>query len=211
MLMTVRPVPPSEASPELKPLYDALRAKYVTVPSSLQAVGSQPHLLASIIKQMKLMEKGVILPARMKDLMSYAAAQEFSCSYCVGSAMMILRINGYSEREISALKSRSEAMEFDTNTRRLLSFVRLLARNPDRVTPAEIADLRAAGFSNAVIISAAALVASSGFSTRMNGVLGVGADGMMQAANSPVGRRLLIPLMRFMMRRAQPPPETVPA
>lgn len=209
--MTVRPVPPSEAGAELKPLYDVLRAKYMAVPSSIQAMGSQPHLIASLMKQMRLMEKGVALPARMKDLVNYASAQEFSCSYCIGSAMMILRINGYSEREITSLKSRSEAMEFDANTRRLLSFGRLLARNPDRISTADVAEMRAAGFSDEEIISAAALVASSGFSTRMNGVLGVEADAMIRTVNSPIGRRLLIPIMRLLMRRAQPPAEAVPA
>ena len=211
MSMTVKPITPSEAGPEVKPIYDRVKAKYMIVPIFFQAIAQVPHLLASYVRQIGLEEKGVSLPASLIDLIHYATAQEFSCSYCTGSAMMTLRINGYSERAISALKGRSEAMEFDAKTRRLLSFARLLARNPERVTASEIGELRAAGFSDEAIISAAALVAASGFTTRITGVLRIEPDGIVSAANSPLGRRLLIPFMRLMMRRGQPPAEAVPA
>lgn len=212
MPMTVKPITPSEAGPEVKPIYDRLKAQYMIVPIFFQAFGHIPHLLASYVRQIGLEEKGITLPVALKDLVHYATAQEFSCSYCMGSAIMTLRIKGYSERAIAALKSRSEAMEFDAKTRRLLSFARLLARNPDRVTAADIVELRSAGFSDERILGAAALVASSGFSTRITGVLCIEPEGIVSAANSPLGRRLLIPFIRLMMRRGHPQPvEPVPA
>lgn len=221
MPSVVKPLSDSEASSEAKILLGRIKASEGMVTNPMRVLAHHPHLLESSLKEEKAITFTSILPERTKNLVSYAVAQEHSCTYCMGAMTMMLRLGGFTERAIGALTREMEAAEFDERTRAILGFARHLSRSPETIGRADVAKVREAGYKDDEIIAVVALAAHMGTSTRFNTSLDIDLDGMVDAANSGIGRHTLVPLMRFMMKRkakkeasrstdGPPPPQTQP-
>lgn len=182
-------------------MFARIKAAAGAVPNPMRVLAHDTHLLETALKEEEALYFTSILPERLKNLVCYAVAQEHSCTYCMGAMAMMLRLSGFSEREIDALKREMEAAEFDEKTRAILDFVRHFSRSPETISRADAAKVRDAGYKDDEIIAVIALAAHMGTGTRFATSLDIDLDGMVNAANSGFGRRTLIPVMRFMMNR----------
>jgi len=102
------------------------------------------------------------------DLVALAVSQENSCRYCYAATRMQLRILGMSEERMQALEQRLVEGELDPRAAAAVRLARRMSRANPLATPADLAPLRDAGFSDAQIRELAYCAASVGFFNRIS-------------------------------------------
>ena len=144
-------------------------------------------------------------PVRLMDVTYLVASQENACRYCYGTARAIMKISGYSERQIQDLEH--EASLADGMTRQVVEFARKLARSNPSPARKDRDALLQAGLSKEGVSEIAANVVKACFANRLATFLALAPDAALERLPERWYGRVFGFLLRikFQPRRAPPP------
>lgn len=136
------------ATPEQKALLDAIQSQLGMVPNFLKVFANSPAALRAFLGLHGVASEGSLDPAT-RERIALALAQQNSCEYCLSAHTAIGRKTGLSGDEISANRA---GTSHDSKAAVAVRLARALVEHKGDVTSAEIAEARAAGYTDADIV-----------------------------------------------------------
>jgi uncharacterized peroxidase-related enzyme len=161
-------IPTVDNAPEAsKPLLAAVNKQLGVVPNLMKLVGHSPAALEGYLSLNGALGKGK-LNAQLRERIALTVAEYNGCDYCLSAHDYLGRnVAKVSSTELDAARSaRSE----DARTEAALQFALRVAQSRGRVSDAELATLRLAGFDEASTIEIVANVAVNVLTNYMNNV-----------------------------------------
>ena len=140
------------ASPEVVRLYAQFRKAFgrPQVPGILKCFATHPPLLEHMmgLAQSMLFVDGA-LDRRHKEMLSAFVSAQNQCAYCTDSHGFSFRVHGGSPEALEAVVvCRLESEAIPPPQRALLDFARKITQNSQAITPADVEEVRVAGWSD---------------------------------------------------------------
>ena len=158
-------IPTRDAAPAAsQPLLDAVEKSLGVVPNLFRLVGQSPAALEGLLALNGAL--GNALDAKTRERIALAVAQANGCDYCL-SAHSYLGLNLAKIDDAEIARNRAGHSSDARADAALVLATRLLASR-GRVTDADIAAAKLAGFSEAQLIEIVALVAVNVFTNYVN-------------------------------------------
>lgn len=150
-----------------KPLLAAVHQQMGVVPNLMKLIGHSPAALEGYLALNGALAKGK-LDAGLRERIALTVAQYNGCDYCLSAhSYMGKNLARISEAEIAAARAHHSS---DARSNAALHFAHSVAANRGRVSDAELATLRAAGFDEASVIEIVLLVALNVLTNYVNNV-----------------------------------------
>lgn len=161
-------VPSSDQTPAASlPLLDAVNKQLGVVPNLMKLVGHSPAALEGYLSLNGALAKGAI-GAKTSERIALAVAELNGCSYCL-SAHSYLGTH-LAKLDAAELDANRHGTSNDPKASAALRFVTQIVGTRGHVTDADLAAIRAAGFSSAEIVEIVLLVALNTLTNYVNNV-----------------------------------------
>jgi uncharacterized peroxidase-related enzyme len=161
-------IPTVDTAPEAsKPLLAAVKQQLGVVPNLMKLVGHSPAALEGYLSLNGALAKGK-LDAKLRERIALGVAEFNGCDYCLSAHDYLGRnMAKLNQTELDAARDfRSEDARADA----ALRFARRVAESHGRVSDAELATLRAAGFDEAGVVEIVINVALNVLTNYVNNV-----------------------------------------
>ena len=122
---------------------DAFGAKLGLIPQMVLTMAQAPAVLDGYVALSGALGRGT-LGAKLGELVATTVAETNGCTYCLGAHYAIGKLVGVAEEALAAAR---HATSPDPRTAAALTFVRRVTEARGHVTEADVATVRAAGFS----------------------------------------------------------------
>lgn len=136
------------ANAEQKALLEAIQSQLGMVPNFLKVFANSPVALRAFLGLHGVANEGS-LDAATRERIALALAQQNACEYCLSAHTAIGRKAGLTGDEISSNRAGTSQ---DAKAAVAVKFARSLVEHSGDVTSAEIAEARAAGYSDADLV-----------------------------------------------------------
>jgi uncharacterized peroxidase-related enzyme len=133
---------------EQKALLDAIQGQLGMVPNFLRVFANSPVALRAFLGLHGVANGGSV-DALTRERIALALAQQNECEYCVSAHTAIGRKTGLSGDEMAAARAGTSE---DAQAAVAVKFARSLMENRGDVSAIELAEVRAAGYSDADIV-----------------------------------------------------------
>ena len=161
-------IPTVDAAPEAsKPLLAAVKQQLGVLPNLMKLMGHSPAALEGYLSLNGALAKGK-LDVKLRERLALGVAEFNGCDYCLSAHSYLgANVAKLSQTELDAARDfRSEDARADA----ALRFARHVAESHGRVSDAELATLRAAGFDEAGVIEIIVNVALNVLTNYVNNV-----------------------------------------
>ncbi len=148
------------------PLLDAVEKQLGVIPNLYRLVGLSPAALQGLLALNGAL--GKVLDVKTRERIALAVAQVNGCDYCL-SAHTYLGLN-LARLDAAEIALNRRGRSGDPVADAAVAFASSVARERGRVGDADLAAVRAAGFSDARIVEIVALVAENVFTNFVNNV-----------------------------------------
>jgi uncharacterized peroxidase-related enzyme len=155
-----------------QPLLAQIQGAFGATPNMFRAVANSPAALASLWGSFGALGGGV-LPAKLGEQIAVAVADRNACHYCLAAHTMLGKKAGATADEMTEAQAGRSA---DPQTAAALTFALKVVENRADVSEADVAALRAVGFSDEAIVEILAHVALNLFTNYVNVALDVPVD-----------------------------------
>jgi len=154
---------------------DAIHGAFGATPNMFRAVANSPAALQALWGFFGALSGsgGGTLPAKLTEQLAVAVADRNACEYCLAAHTALGRKAGASAAEMSAAQAGEST---DPATSAALRFALKLVEQRGRVSDADVAALRAAGFSDSQVVELLAHVALNLFTNYVNVAFAVPVD-----------------------------------
>ena len=152
--------------PAAQPLLDSVKAQLGSVPNLFRLVGSSPAALEGFLGLSGAL--GRTLDIKTRNRIALATAQMSGCDYCL-SAHSYLGTH-LAKLDASEMAANRQGHSQDPRADAALVFARKVAETRGKVSDADIATVRMAGFSDAQVIEIVANVALNVLTNMVNNV-----------------------------------------
>lgn len=161
-------IPAVEQSPEAsKPLLDAVKKQLGIVPNMMKLIGNSPAALEGYLSLNGAVAKGK-LNTQMRERIALATAEFNGCDYCLSAHSYLgTNVAKLSGDEIDAARNGHSS---DAQADAALRFAIKVAERQGRVSDADLASLRSAGFDDAAVIEIVVNVALNVLTNYVNNV-----------------------------------------
>ncbi|RUL75953.1 carboxymuconolactone decarboxylase family protein [Dyella choica] len=161
------PIPTVDAAPAAsKPILDAVHKQLGVVPNLFRLIGTSPAALGAFTSFQGALSK--TLDVKTRERIALTVAQVNGCDYCLSAHSYLgLNLPKLSPEEI-ALNRQGASKDDKANA--AVGFASKVASQRGHVEEADIAAVRAAGFSDAQIVEIVAMVAENTFTNYLNEV-----------------------------------------
>ncbi|MEO8314513.1 MAG: peroxidase-related enzyme [Pseudomonadota bacterium] len=165
--MTRLATPTPDNAPEAsRPTLDAVQRQLGVVPNLFRVIANSPATLVGFAAFQGALSK--TLDARARERIALAVAQVNGCDYCLSAHTYLgLNLARLSPGEIALNR---KGVSGDTKAHAAVNFAAKVARERGHVSEADVASVRAAGFSDAQIVEIVGLVAENTFTNYLNEV-----------------------------------------
>ncbi|MCP5144384.1 MAG: peroxidase-related enzyme [Gammaproteobacteria bacterium] len=136
------------ANADQKALFDAIKAQLGMVPNFLKVFANSPESLKAFLGLFGI-AKGGNLDVPTRERIALAMAQANQCQYCLSAHTAMGRKAGLDAAEIEANRAGTSR---DAKAAAAVKFALALVENTGDVTNAELAAVRAAGYSDGEIV-----------------------------------------------------------
>lgn len=157
---------PSTASAEVRATLDAVKAKLGMVPNIFQTMARAPSVLNGYLAFSGAAGQGV-LPNKLREQIALVTAQTNGCDYCASAHQALGKMAGLKPEEI-ACSYRGESA--DAKAQAALTFASAVLAERGKVSDAELAAVKVAGFSEPEVLEIVANVALNIFTNYFNNV-----------------------------------------
>ncbi len=179
------PATVADAPEASRPLLDAVARQLGSVPNLFRAVAVSPQALEGYLGLSGALGKGS-LPAATRERIALAVAEVNGCDYCVSAHTYLARtLAKLDDAEITA--NRSGASN-DPRADAAVRFAARVARERGRVSDADFAAVRVAGYTDAQIIEIVQHVALNVWTNFFNNVFQTDIDFPVVSARTPAHR-----------------------
>jgi uncharacterized peroxidase-related enzyme len=155
-----------------RPLLDAVHGAFGATPNMFRAVANSPAALQAMWGFFGALGGGTI-SARLGEQIAVAVADRNACDYCLAAHTALGRKAGATAEEMSAAQAGESA---DPTTAAALRFALRVVEHRGQVADADVASLRAAGFTDAQVVEILAHVALNLFTNYVNVAFSVPVD-----------------------------------
>ena len=160
----LQPLTSDTAAPAAKPLLEGVQKQLGVLPNMMATMAHAPAALQAYLGFGQALGKGE-LSAGQREQIALAVAGANSCGYCASAHTLLGKGAGVDEGELGQnLRGHSA----DADTQILLSFARSIVEKRGHVSDSEVDAVRAAGFSDGVIVEVIAVVALNIFTNYFN-------------------------------------------
>jgi uncharacterized peroxidase-related enzyme len=160
-------IPTREAAPlASQPMLDAVGKSLGVVPNLFRLVGQSPAALEGLLGLNGALGKA--LDARTRERIAIAVAQVNGCEYCL-SAHTYLGLN-VAKLDAAEVALNRHGRSSDPKAEVAVAFAAKVARERGRVSDADLAAVKLAGWSEAQVVEIVALVAANVFTNFINNV-----------------------------------------
>ena len=157
---------PETASGRAKELLGAVKSKLGLVPNMTRAMASRPGG-ARRLPPVQRRDEGVRCPAKVREqLAALAVSQANGCDYCLAAHSAIGKMVGLTAEQVFATAGFGTAV--DPRSDALIRFARAVVETRGRISEADLAEVRAAGFDDGAIAEVVAHVALNVFTHYFN-------------------------------------------
>jgi uncharacterized peroxidase-related enzyme len=171
--MSCLPLIARESAPaDVRPTLDSIHGAFGVTPNMFRTVAHSPAALASMWGSFGALGAGV-LGAQLGEQIAVAVADRNGCDYCLAAHTALGRAAGVSA---DAMRAAQGGISEDPATAAALLFALKLVDARGRAEEADIAAVRAAGFSDAAIVEIVAHVALNLFTNYVNVAFAVPVD-----------------------------------
>ena len=172
----VSQVSEEQASLELKPLYEHIRASWNFIPNYWLAQGRRPDVLRAQMALGAAISKDGALPRQLKEQISVVVSGINTSSYCVALHMELLRNLGIEKPIGRKLATDYEHAPAAPNVISLFRFADKLTRKPGDIVREDIEELKRAGWNEEQIYETVLTISLMNFFNRVSLGLGLMAD-----------------------------------
>jgi uncharacterized peroxidase-related enzyme len=139
---------PTEPSPEVQPVFDAVNGQFGVVPNVIQMMSISPTVLMAVTTFQGTM--GTVLDMETRNAIALAVSEVDECTYCRNlHAHLAVRFASSSEEEIEMNRQGESS---DAKVAAAATFGARVVETRGNVTDEELAAVRAAGFDDAGIL-----------------------------------------------------------
>jgi uncharacterized peroxidase-related enzyme len=139
---------PDEATGKSKELFTAIQGKLGVVPNMMRTMGNSPALLEGYLNFSGALAHGK-LGSKTGELLAMAVSEKNNCDYCLSAHTYIGE--KLAHIDASALNDARSANSTDTKTDAALKFATVLTAKQGLVNDADVAAVKAAGFTDGEI------------------------------------------------------------
>jgi uncharacterized peroxidase-related enzyme len=162
----IQPVERAQASTTVQAQYDVAQAALGGVPNLIKTFGNSEHALGAFLN-LYAATSATNLSAQLREQIALAVAETNGCHYCLSAHSAIGRKLGLERAEIDAAR-RGSAAEAKANA--AVKFAKAVSEKRGRVSDAELAELRLAGYSDKEAVEIVAVVVLNVFTNFLNNV-----------------------------------------
>ena len=170
----VRTTPPSAADGAARAMYDKVQAEQGAIPNWAHVFSLRPSVRDGWISLITSIRPN--LDTRRYELATLAAARALRSSYCSLAHGKVLANQVFDAPSVTAIMNGDGDDILTPAEIAMMRYVEKVVRNADRVTPSDIDELRAHGYSDEEIFDIAATAAARCFFSKLLDALGVQAD-----------------------------------
>lgn len=170
----IRTTPPSDAEGPVRDMYEQVQGRLGYVPNWATAFSLRPGVLDGWTALLKSIQSN--LPVRSYELATLAAARAVRSSYCSLAHGNVLATKVFDAPTVTAIMKNDPASPLEARERVMMAFAEKVAANADRITAADIEDLRSHGYRDEEIFDLAAAAAARCFFSKLIDALGIQAD-----------------------------------
>lgn len=159
-------VDPQTATPQAKPLLDAVQRALGVTPNMMRTMAESPAVLDAYLAMSRALAKG-LLGGKIGEQVALTTAEENGCGYCAAAHSALGVGAGLTASEIDAAR---DARAVEPRAAAALVFARTVIETRGHVSDAELAAARAGGLSDGEIGEVVAHVALNVFTNYFNSV-----------------------------------------
>jgi uncharacterized peroxidase-related enzyme len=153
-----------DATPEAAGLLDAVQQQLGVTPNLFKTLAHSPAGLQSLVAQVAALGQGSV-SARLRELLALAVAGTNDCEYCASAHTALGQMAKVPSPELTqALKAESP----DPKTNAALRFAKAVVDSRGKVSDAQLAAVRAAGWSDGQVLEIVSHVAINVFTNYVN-------------------------------------------
>lgn len=170
----IRIVTPADAEVELKHVYEDIAAARGKVARVVAVHGLNPRAMRAMMDlYLAVMYGASPLTRGQREMIATAVSAINGCEYCVAHHAEALRVHVRDEHLVAAVSADYRRFPLDSKDRALLDYASTVTAHPSKVTAADIARLRDAGFEDRAILDANLVVSLFNYFNRVVSGLGV--------------------------------------
>jgi uncharacterized peroxidase-related enzyme len=165
-----------EMDPAVREQLERARAKTGDPGEIAYLVAVRPDIFdMTMVMVRTLLLRQTELPYRVKETIALLVSAQNRCDMCVGEHVRIAKLLGMSEAQVEAALGGLDAMDLPESERKLLAFcLRAAGKESYRITPSDVGAVNAAGYSDAQILEAVAVVGYFNYINTISNALGAG-------------------------------------
>lgn len=159
----LHPIQPTQADEKTQKLLDGVQRGLGMVPNMFKTLAHSSAALSGYLSFNQAL--GGALTPMLREQISLAVAGANGCDYCASAHTLLGRNVGVSDAELAANLAGQSS---DERTQAALSFARAVVEHRGRVASADLARIKAAGFTDADIVEIVSVVALNVFTNYFN-------------------------------------------
>lgn len=163
---------PNGASADVRATLDSVKTKLGMVPNLVKTMAQAPSVLNGYLAFSGAVGTGA-LPVQLRERISLLTAETNGCDYCASAHRALGRIAGLSADEMNRSQVGDSS---DPKARAALIFAKSVLAARGKVSEAEFAEVKAAGYSDADVLEIVANVALNVLTNYVNNVAGTDID-----------------------------------
>lgn len=171
-MTTISPLDPTQATPEVAAILQAVKAKLGRVPNLFLTLAKAPAALKTYLGASEALDAGH-LDAQQREVIALAVAEANGCDYCLAAHSAIGKMVGLDADTL--LQSRS-GVPANRRHAALAAFARAVVRERGQVSPLDLQAAREAGLDDQDLLEVVANVAVNILTNYTNLVAGTVVD-----------------------------------
>ena len=159
-------VTPAKATGQTKALYDAIQGAIGMVPNIYQGLGNSPTALEGALHTDGLLKKGQLSGAEIEAI-KLAVSEAYGCNYCLAAHTLLGKKAGLTEAETLGIR-RGNVEQPKIGA--LVKFVNAALHPQSRISDAQLAVVKAAGYNDAQLAEIVQTIAQTVYTNLFNRV-----------------------------------------
>ncbi|MGH3729275.1 MAG: carboxymuconolactone decarboxylase family protein [Micromonosporaceae bacterium] len=157
----------------LRMAYRLAVRRFGAVPEPMSVAAHHPKLLlASGVGELAYEKAATVLPASVREIAVYRAAQQLGCSWCVDFGMMLQRHQGLDIERLKWIDSYQDSPHYSDQERLAIRYADAMTASPVAVTDEQVAEL-VTEFGHKGLVELTYAIAIENQRGRMNSALGI--------------------------------------
>ncbi len=159
-------VTPAQATGRTKELYAAIEGAIGMVPNIYQGLGNSPTALEGVLHTDSLLKKGQLNGAEIEAI-KLAVSEAYGCTYCLAAHTLLGKKAGLTDADTLSIRRGTPQQ---SKIGALVKFVNAALHPQSRISDAQLAAVKAAGYNDAQLAEIVQTVAQTVYTNLFNRV-----------------------------------------